>query len=108
MVTQTCGCARARAAKARVVRAISKMRSEAVMRGTLSRSAANWWRVTVLRHLRHPEVRAKRASKDEPPGPSPFEGRLRGHLRVTVTKPLPRRRRRAGRGRLPACRPDAR
>jgi hypothetical protein len=35
---------------------------------------------------RHPEVRAKRASKDtaEAPGPSPFEGRAaRGHLRVT-------------------------
>ena len=29
------------------------------------------------------EVRAKRASKDERPGPSPFEGPLRGHLRVT-------------------------
>src|SRR5262249_31382652 len=35
--------------------------------------------------VRHPEVRAKRASKDaaEAPGPSPFEGRFRGHLRVT-------------------------
>src|SRR3981189_2842883 len=33
---------------------------------------------------RHPEVRAKRASKDDRPGPSPFEGRaLRGLLRVT-------------------------
>jgi ribosomal protein L11 methyltransferase len=33
---------------------------------------------------RHPEVRAKRASKDARPGPSPFEGRAaRGHLRVT-------------------------
>src|SRR5882724_5204128 len=33
---------------------------------------------------RHPEARAKRASKDERPGPSPFEGRAaHGHLRVT-------------------------
>jgi ribosomal protein L11 methyltransferase len=34
---------------------------------------------------RHPEVRAKRASKDRRPGPTPFEGRAaRGHLRVTA------------------------
>src|ERR1700751_1978845 len=35
-------------------------------------------------HLRHPEVRAKRASKDERPGPSPFEAvASRGPLRGT-------------------------
>jgi hypothetical protein len=34
--------------------------------------------------IRHPEVRAKRASKDGRPGPSPFEGlALLGHLSVT-------------------------
>src|SRR5262249_48110543 len=35
--------------------------------------------------FRHPEVRAAkpRASKDGRPGPSPFERRYRGHLRVT-------------------------
>jgi hypothetical protein len=40
--------------------------------------------------LRHPEARAKRASKDDRPGPSPFEARPAKdpgeHVRVTVIK----------------------
>src|SRR6202041_99900 len=36
-----------------------------------------------LTKARHPEVAAKRPSKDARPGPSPFEARWRSHLRVT-------------------------
>src|ERR1039457_6916773 len=32
---------------------------------------------------RHPEARTKRASKGAGPGPASFEGRFRGHLRMT-------------------------
>ncbi len=38
--------------------------------------------------IRHPGLRAKRSSKDEWPGPSPFEARPSAeHLRVTALKP---------------------
>ncbi len=37
-----------------------------------------------IKVIRHPEVPAKRASKDARPGPSSFEGRAtHGHLRMT-------------------------
>ena len=36
-----------------------------------------------LRLIRHPEVRAKRASKDARPGPVVLRGSLRGYLRMT-------------------------
>jgi hypothetical protein len=41
------------------------------------------------RSFRHPEVAAKRPSKDtaEAPGPSPFEARFASHLRVTDQTP---------------------
>src|SRR5665647_1919753 len=49
MVPQTCGCACARPAKARLSRAARRMRIEAVMwAGTISRSAAERGRVTLL------------------------------------------------------------